>query len=711
MAVLSAVLMVPPVMGSHHQLLSRAAASLVALGLAAHWVAGYRRGAMPLAAEPFEALAIFLLLRIAPGNPLLPLLGLVFHSLYGRTGRAWARYLVWMLALLAAHASRGSAQLNGDLARAAGTALVPLFLVTVRSSTEGLEASERRLASLVQNSTDVVTILADDLSIRWQAESIRIVLGLDPACLLGTQLLDLVHEDDRQRLRVYFAEARTRPGSSQTLALRLRHSNGRFRYFEVVVADRRHDSSVGGFVLNMRDATDRLQLERDVRTLADRREHDALHDPLTGLANRRNLFTSLDHAIVRARANGERLALLLIDLDRFKELNDTLGHHVGDELLRDIRPRLLGADCEVDLLARLGGDEFAVLLPASGSCSHAAEAAGRIRAAIERPFLYEGMTLLLEASVGIAIYPDHADDAESLVRRADIAMYSAKRNRTGLAFYEHGGDEHSRDRLALLGELPQAIADGQLVLHYQPKIDLADGRICGVEALVRWNHPDRGLLYPAAFLSAVEQTGLMRPLTLRIVEDSLQQCARWRRAGIHFPVAVNLSAANLLDAGLPQDVERLLEHTGLTASSLQFEITERIMAADPVRIATVLGDLRNQGISLSLDDFGTGSSSLSYLRQLPVQELKIDKSFVRAAADGSKRDAAVVNTIVRLAHDLGLRSVAEGIETADDRARLTASGCDHGQGYGLAPPMPAGDITALIRSHRFGAGDPGRLVA
>jgi diguanylate cyclase (GGDEF)-like protein/PAS domain S-box-containing protein len=698
LALTSVAALVPAVLQAHEPLALRLVAVVAAFALAGHWMVGYRRARMPMAAEPVEVIAVYLLLRVAPGNPLLPLLGLVFHSLYGRPALAWLRYVLWMGALLAAHAGRGGHQFSGDLARAAGTALVPGFLQIVLHATAGLAASERRLASLVQNSTDVVTVIGDDLLIRWQADSIRRVLGYEPGALLGRPLHDLLHPEDRGTLDGYVADAGREPGLARTLAVRLRHADGRYRDFEVVLSDRSHDESLRGFVLNMRDATERLALARDLQALAAEREHDALHDPLTGLANRRNLFAALDSAIERASARDDELALLLIDLDRFKELNDALGHHVGDQLLREIRPRLRELADHIDLLARLGGDEFAVLVQGRERVAAALDLARLICAALERPFHYEGLTLLIEASIGICVFPLHADDRETLVQRADIAMYAAKRARTGPAFYDAGSDEHSRDRLALLGELPGAIERRELILHYQPKFDLRSGEMCGVEALVRWNHPERGLLFPDAFLPVVEHTGLMRPMTLHIIEESLRQVVRWREAGLSLPVAVNLSAPNLLDAGLPRDVARLLAETGVHASSLQLEITERIMGADPVRMAKVLDGLRAQGITLSLDDFGTGSSSLSYLRELPVQELKIDKSFVRGASAGTDRDAAVVQTIIALAHDLGLRSVAEGIETEADRAMLLAAGCDHGQGFGLGRPMPADDVARMCQA-------------
>jgi len=694
-ALATVVQLIPMLISGTGSPVARAGAIVLALGLGGYWIWGSRRTDFPRAAEPAETLTVFLLLSVASGNPLLPLCGLAFHSLYGSSARSWARYGLWMAALLAAHASRGVAQLDGDLVRVLAISMVPALFKVIRSATEGLERNERRFASLIQRSTDIVTVVGEDRRIRWQADSIRAVLGIDPAALVGTALMDLIHPDDRSELEGYFARAGQQTGLTSTLALRMRAHDGRVRRFEVVIADRLNDPSVGGYVLNMRDATDRLLLEDELRALVELRERDSLNDPLTGLPNRRSLFTCLDNIIERAQFERTRLALLLIDLDRFKELNDTLGHHVGDQLLREIGPRLRDASCDLEVVARLGGDEFAIVVALDGDISPE-HVATMLRAAIERPFVFQGLSLLVEASVGIALYPDHARDAESLLRRADIAMYTAKRHQSGHALYNADADDHSRERLALLGELPDALASDQLVVHYQPKFDLRTDDICGVEALVRWQHPRLGLLYPGEFLSLAEQTGLMRPLTLRVLDESLKQCAKWRAQGISLPVAVNLSAPNLLDAALPGDVDEMLERWEVDPSYLQLEITERIIGTDPVRLRGILAQLRDRGIWLSLDDFGTGSSSLSYLRRLPVQELKIDKSFVLAMGEDDHRDAAVVRTIIALAGDLGLRSVAEGIETEADCELLRTWGCDHGQGYQLARPMTGEAVSELV---------------
>ena len=411
----------------------------------------------------------------------------------------------------------------------------------------------------MQNSTDVITIVGADERIRWQAASIREVLSQEPGALVGTHFRDLVHADDRAALDGYFTEAAGRPDHARNLTLRLAHGDGDHRHFDVVAANRLHDPAVAGYVLNMRDATDRRELELELRQLAAQREHDAMHDPLTGLPNRRRLFARLEETTTAAREAKSKLALLLIDLDHFKELNDTLGHQAGDRLLREIGPRLEAGVPGAELVARVGGDEFAVLLPTGTTVEQAEEVAAELARAIEEPFRFHGLTLLVRASVGIAMFPEHGRDVETLMQRADIAMYSAKARGVGHEVYSASRDGHSRARLALIGELPDAIETGQVVVHYQPKFNLETGEVVGAEALVRWDHPQFGLLGPGAFLPLAEQTGLMRPLTLRVLSDALAQCARWRdEDGLELPVAVNLGAPNLLDLGLPVDVHELL---------------------------------------------------------------------------------------------------------------------------------------------------------
>ena len=699
MAVTSTVATVMTALASHEAVPSRFAVLVLGAGLDAYWLRGYRRGSFPLVGELAEAAALFAILRLTPGEPFLPLFGLVFRGLYGTPRCAAARYGLWVAALLGAHSDLGAEHVRGDLARAVGLALAPLLMQALSGALRSSEASQRRLRSLVQNSTDVMTVVGADLRVRWQAESIRGALGVDAARIVDQPLLDLIHEGDRAELERYFREAQGKPDHTRAMTVRMRHSDGTDRPFDVVASNRLHDPSVGGFVLNLRDATERVALEAELRALAAQREHDATHDPLTGLANRRKLYARLDAAIAEARAARLKLPLLLIDLDHFKELNDTLGHQAGDQLLQELRPRLMAAVPEADLIARVGGDEFALLLPPGSTAEQAQRAAERILREIEQPFRFQGLTLLVRASAGIAVFPEHGRDVETLVQRADIAMYSAKTRGVGHEVYCASRDGHSRARLALIGELPDAITNGQIVTFYQPKFDLVTGEITGAEALVRWEHPQFGLLGPGAFLPLAEQTGLMRPLTLRVLDDALGQCARWQAEGLEMTVAVILSAPNLLDLGLPGDVAALLERRAVDPGSLVLEITETIVAADPVRVIEILHQLRELGVGLSLDDFGTGSSSFAFLRELPVQELKIDKSFI-LGIDGDAQAATIVSTIVELARNLGLKAVGEGIETDEARRLLASCGCDYGQGFLLARPLPADEVVALALTRR-----------
>jgi diguanylate cyclase (GGDEF)-like protein/PAS domain S-box-containing protein len=692
----AALATIPWIVGGHLALAWRLGGLGAATALPAYWAVGFRRREFPLALEPFEVALVFLVLRADPGNPVLPLFGLLFRSLYGGFPLAVARYVMWIAALLGAHDARGNAEMHADIARALGTVVAPLVMQTLRTACERSERSEQRLASLIQNSTDIVTVVASDLMIRWQADSILNVLGHDPQQLLGTPILDLVHAHDRPIISHYFAEARGEPGISRTLTARLRHADGSYRHFDVVAANRLHDPNVAGYVLNMRDASDAWQLEQELRELAATREHEAMHDPLTGLANRRLLSVRLDEALAVAQAQGSDLTVMLIDLNRFKELNDTLGHAAGDQLLREIRPRLQAATSGAEIVARVGGDEFAViLLPGSGA-TDAEQIADRLSIALEEPFEVQDLTLRVGASIGIAVYPEHANDAETLLKRADVAMYSAKKHGVGHELYDAAHDGHSRQRLALIGELPAAIASGQMVVHFQPKYDLQDGAIVGVEALVRWQHPAHGLLGPDKFVALAEHAGVMRPLTHAVLDVALCQCARWHAQGIDLSVAVNLGAPNLLDAAFPLDVKALLDKWEVPAGFLQLEITETIVSNDRASMIDVLRQLRALGVTLSLDDFGVGSSSLSFLRHLPVQELKIDRSFI-IDLDTDDHNAAMVQTIIDLAHNLDMRVVAEGIETKPVQDRLTNYGCDEGQGFLLGRPMTAAQLTDLAR--------------
>jgi diguanylate cyclase len=439
---------------------------------------------------------------------------------------------------------------------------------------------------------------------------------------------------------------------------------------------------------------------REVRALADSRRQ-ALTDELTGLGNRRLLRRELQAAIAAARTEGGRLAVLLLDLDAFKELNDTLGHRAGDLLLAQVGPRLAAGVPPGALLTRLGGDEFALVLPGVDGAEAALAVARAVRAALEAPYELEGVSARIDGSVGVALFPDHGDDMDTLLQRADAAMYQAKQRRTGCALYAPERDAHGHEHLALVHELRTALERDELVLHFQPKAHARTGEVVGVEALVRWQHPTRGLLGPHHFLGLAEQAGLMPRMTVRILHAALEQAAAWRRAGHDLAVAVNVSTVNLLDAALPDVVATALAAAGVPASRLTLEITEDTLMADPERAAAVLAELRALGVHVSLDDYGTGYSSLAYLRDLAADELKIDRSFVSGIAQDEAL-ALIVRSTIDLAHGLGLRVVAEGIEDAGTWDALAALGCDIVQGYHLARPAPAAEIGAWLAARPRG---------
>ena len=422
--------------------------------------------------------------------------------------------------------------------------------------------------------------------------------------------------------------------------------------------------------------------------MADLRRLAAATDDLTGLPNRRALYA--EGHVRLAEPERRRQALLMLDLDKFKGVNDSLGHDAGDQLLVQVGARLREHMRGRDVLARLGGDEFAVLLGDSGH-EEATDVALKLRAALAAPFAVDGVVLHSSVSVGIALFPDDGPDLSTLLRKADIAMYKAKASGDGVHCYGRGDYTDGAARLQMLEELRTAIATDRLVLHYQPKIDLDTGAVHAVEALVRWDHTSRGLLYPNVFLALVEEGGLMPTLTRVVLAAALDQVATWHAHGQQLTVAVNLSASSLGDVDLPEEIAAMLADRGVAPHALQLEVTEEFLMADRERARDILTRLRRSGVQISVDDFGTGYSSLSYLRDLPIDELKLDRSFVFPMADDA-RAAALVASIIALAHSLGLRIVAEGVETHVAYTELRRLGCDQAQGYFMSRPVPAAEL-------------------
>ena len=430
-------------------------------------------------------------------------------------------------------------------------------------------------------------------------------------------------------------------------------------------------------------------------SLSLEKEHQALHDALTGLPNRKLLTERLAEAVDDARVAGGSVAFCLLDVDRFKEVNDTLGHAAGDRLLRAIGDRLRDCLRAEDTIARLGGDEFGIVLPHVVDADEASRIAARCLEAIVTPFPLEGMEVVVDGSIGIALYPRHASESESLLRNADAAMYVAKREREGLHVFELD-DESSRSRLGLLAELRHALDTGQIDLAYQPKVSLEDRRVVGAEVLIRWTHPTRGLVPADEFLPLAEQTGLMREVTAYVLGRALDQQAAWRAQGVMLAVAVNVTARDLLSPGFADEVGAELRKRELPAGLLSLEITERSMLGEQPSATSAVNDLAAMGVGLSLDDFGTGYSSLSHLVRVPVTELKIDRSFVMGAGR-DPQSTAIVRTVVELGHALGVTVVAEGVEAPATWDALRALGCDDAQGWLVAPAMPADAFLAWVR--------------
>ncbi|MEA2471531.1 MAG: diguanylate cyclase [Thermoleophilaceae bacterium] len=433
---------------------------------------------------------------------------------------------------------------------------------------------------------------------------------------------------------------------------------------------------------------------RDVRALAQTRQ-EALTDELTELPNRRGFRLQLEAAITAARSSGGGVALLMVDLDRFKELNDTLGHRAGDLLLREIGPRLEAPLRPTDSVARLGGDEFAVVLSAPASAETALKVSDRLLEAISMPFAVGGLSLQVGASIGVALWPEHGDYAEDILRSADVAMYQAKAMRTGREVYARGRDNHSRDHLALVSDLDTAIRSDALELEFQPIVDVGDRHIVGIEALARWRHPVLGFVAPDVFVPMTEQAGLARMLTRQVLTKAIEQCAIWRDASPELRVSVNVTGQDLHDSALPGEIAAILAERNLPPQALVLEITERSVLSDPDRTGKILARLDEMGVGLSLDDFGTGFSSLTHLKTLPVGEVKVDRSFVaRMAVDAD--DAAIVGATIGLAHSLGMRVVAEGVENDETWQRLAALGCDLIQGFAIARPLPSAELEELL---------------
>lgn len=430
-------------------------------------------------------------------------------------------------------------------------------------------------------------------------------------------------------------------------------------------------------------------------------EYQALHDALTKLPNR-NLFQDrLQQAILTGDREKREFALVMLDLNRFKDINDSMGHHAGDLMLQETALRLRNGLRQSDTIARLGGDEFALLLPTIKDAPGAVFTLDKIRQLFEQPMVIDSQTVYISPSLGLALFPQDGHDAATLVRHADVAMYDAKRRKVGHAIYTSDLEQTGMERINLQNDLRAAIPRGELVLHYQPKIDLTTERISGVEALVRWQHPRRGLLFPDDFLPLAEQTGLIKSLTDWVLNAALRQCREWERGGLDLTVSVNVSITNLQDQNFPSTVDAALRASGVDRRKLELEITETGIMVEPPRAIAAITKISALGAQIIIDDFGTGYSSMAYLKRLPIAKIKVDKSFVKDMLE-NHNDAVIVRSIIGLGHNLGLNVVAEGVENNETWDRLKLLGCDSAQGYCMSRPIPAADIPAWVRQSPWG---------
>ncbi len=434
------------------------------------------------------------------------------------------------------------------------------------------------------------------------------------------------------------------------------------------------------------------ELREQTEALERKAMHGATHDALTGLPNRVLFRDRVLQALRNAKREKHEVGVLLLDLDRFKEINDTMGHYNGDRLIKQVAMRLDSLFRESDTLSRLGGDEFGVLLQTIDGDNDISVVTEKIHNAIRPPFTLEDLTIDVQLSIGAVVYPDHGDDVDTLIQHADIAMYAAKQEGKEAVVYNPSLDQHSPYRLTMVSELRQAIENDDLVLHYQPKTDCKDGQILGVEALIRWNHPVHGMMGPDEFIPMAERTGLIIPLTRWVLRNALIQGALWVSQGTHYNIAVNISVRNLLDPDFPDVVAGMLASQSFPPASLLFEITETTILSDPEYAMETINRISRMGVKFSIDDFGTGYSSLSYLKRLPISEIKIDKSFVMDMLR-NESDAVIVRTTIDLAHNLGLKVVAEGVETLETLKVLRDLGCDVIQGFYIAKPLTVDDFS------------------
>ncbi|MGZ5063855.1 MAG: sensor domain-containing protein, partial [Usitatibacter sp.] len=568
--------------------------------------------------------------------------------------------------------------------------------VTRYKQTEGaLEASEARFRVLTESTIDLITVCDADGTMQYQSGALRQLLGFDPADTVGKNVFDLVHRDDVDHVKAAFRRILETRQLTEPVEFRLQHRDGGWRTFESLGTNCLGNAHIRGIVWNSRDVTDRKVIQQRI-------QHLAYHDNLTGLPNRGLLQDRLARSIARAERSGRKVAVLFIDLDNFKNINDTLGHDVGDELLRQVSRRLTECVRLEDTIARQGGDEFIVLLDALDDGRNASIVAQKILNALRLPLTLGGTEQHVSGSVGIALYPEDGRDAQTLMKNADTAMFHGKG--LGKNTYQYFTAQMNiavKRRMTLESALRRAVMQKDFVLHYQPQINLETGEIIAVEALVRWKTEDSGTVMPGDFIPLAEETGLINEIGEWVLREGCRQAREWQDRGLSKArrMAINLSARQFGDKGFLDMVVRVLAETGLPAHCLELEITESQVMRQTDGMNQLLTRLSEMGVQLAIDDFGTGYSSLSYLKRLPIQKLKIDQSFVRDITV-DPNDTAIVVAIINMARSLELETIAEGVETADQLALLRSKGCQVGQGFFFSVPLAAQEIYPLLRANR-----------
>lgn len=566
-----------------------------------------------------------------------------------------------------------------------------------KKAEEALRRSEENLRALIENAQDIITVLNPDGAMSFNSPAVENVLGYRPSELAGKNAFDFIHPDDRPHvferfLRALRGEERAPDDETEPFVeFRFRHKDGSWRFLESVGTRHVDEDGSVSIVVNSRDIEDRKRAEEMVRQMA-------YHDALTGLPNRAYFIDRLTQALAGARSQRSRLAVLFMDLDRFKLINDSIGHAGGDELLRQVADELRQLVRDGDIVSRVGGDEFTILVREIAELREAIAVGERIIQALNRPRLLNGQEFHITASVGITLSPDDGTDAETLLRNADTAMYRAKENgRNTYQMYAGFMNDELVRRVSLENDLRRSIKRGDLTVFYQPQADVRTGRIVGVEALVRWRHPQRGLMAPDDFIPMAEETGLIIPLGRHVLLEACRRAAEWERRGLKLKrIAVNLSTRQLHDPEAVSMIGRALNEAGLPPERLELEITEGAAMGDPERAVRTLAKLEQTGVRISIDDFGAGYSSLAYLKHLPIHALKIDRAFVRDLTT-SPNDAAITSAIIAMAHSLSLRVVAEGVESEQQLEILRRAGCDDYQGYLLSRPRPAEEIEQLLK--------------